>query len=97
MSTRTLLLAGLSVLVALWASTATAGDGESVAAEFGASQLRIQEPAGIYGPFPYLLREVDENDLIQLQVTYPIAPPFPQHVEATVANRALTRPLYCRH
>ncbi len=90
MRSRTLLLAGLFGFIALRAATLTAANGESVAAEFGASHLRIQEPVGIYGPFPYLLREVDENDLIQLQVTYPIAPPFPQHIEAKVANRALS-------
>lgn len=71
-------------------SAALASDGQSVSAELGSSHLRIQEPVSIYGPFPTLVREVNVMDLVELQVSYPISPPFPKGIEAKVGNRALT-------
>ncbi len=87
-----LVLASLSALLCVLAASAAGADaeGQSVSAEFNSSHLRIQEPVSIYGPFPRLVREVTTNDLIELQVSYPVAPPFPKRIALRVENRALT-------
>jgi len=49
-------------------------------------QLRLQEPVGIDGPFPTLLRVADAGDLLQLQV-YATPGPGPLPVSVRVLSQ----------
>jgi hypothetical protein len=67
-----------------------ARDGESISVDLESSHLKILEPVGIFESKPVAVQEVTTGDLVQIQLSYPISPPFPQHVDAKVANRSLT-------
>lgn len=43
-------------------------------------RLRLYPPVPIQGPYPYLLYTARAGDLVELQLSYPIAPPFPKAV-----------------
>jgi len=43
-------------------------------------RLRLYHPVPIGGPYPYLLYTARTGDLVQLQLSYPISPPFPKSV-----------------
>jgi hypothetical protein len=42
--------------------------------------LRLYSPVPVHGPYPYLLYTANVGDLVQLQVSYPISPPFPRSI-----------------
>jgi|GEM_PF-1627690 len=89
-SKKAVLIALVCAAVIVVAGRALAGDGESVSADLESSRLRILEPVGIFGSKPPRVQEAEVGDLVQLQLSYPISPPFPRHVDAKVTNRALT-------
>ena len=87
---KTALIALACAVVTFPSGKALAGNGESVSADLESSRLRILEPVGIFGSNPPPVQEAEAGDLVQLQLSYPISPPFPRHVDAKVADRALT-------
>ena len=93
MRSRTLLLAGLFGFIALRAATLTAANGESVAAEFGASHLRISGTGGHIWPLPYLLWRGGRERLDSTTGDLSNCPAFPGHIEAKVARSGPERPL----
>ncbi len=66
------------------------GGGETVSAKLGSTSLRVLGPVDVEGPVPELVREVEVGDVVQLQVAYPVRPPFPSEASVKVSNRALT-------
>jgi hypothetical protein len=46
-------------------------------------RLRLYDPVNIHGPYPYLLYTARTGDLVELQLSYPIAPPFPKSISVT--------------
>ena len=87
----------LLVLVALLATVARADDEKKSTGEkdtpnaemkvFNRSsivgRLRLYSPVPIHGPYPYLLYTAKAGDLVQLQLSYPISPPFPRSVRVS--------------
>lgn len=52
------------------------------------AQLNLSDPAvSIHGPFPTLMRGARPGDLIVVQVSYPMAPPFPKSAVIVPASR----------
>lgn len=91
MHSKTVILSAIvCVAAAFLAEAALAGNGESVSADLESSRLRILEPVGIFGTGALPVQEVTVGDLVQLQFSYPISPPFPKHIDARVADRSLT-------
>jgi hypothetical protein len=55
------------------------------------AELNLSTPiVDINGPIPTLLREAKVGQLIQVQIRYPIAPPFPQSAEVDLSTRAFS-------
>jgi hypothetical protein len=92
-SLMTLTLAGtlmIGAAVQTVESVAAAACGDEVCAELQHSRLNLQKPVFVQGPIPSLLRSARVGDLIQLQVSYPISPPFPTKACVETDNRALS-------
>jgi hypothetical protein len=85
-----LTLLGTSATTGLAQNEGALRGGESASAKLDSTTLRVQSPVNVHGPFPTLLREVEVGDVVQLQVFYPIAPPFPDAAMVKVSSRALT-------
>lgn len=66
-----------------------ADDGGSAWANLDLSRLRILEPIGVHENSPPI-EKIIIGEIVQLQVSYPISPPFPQNVEAKASERSLT-------
>jgi hypothetical protein len=50
-------------------------------------KLRLYDPVYAFGPYPFLLYTANVGDLVQLQVSYPISPPFPKSITVTYSPR----------
>jgi hypothetical protein len=81
---------GVAIRTTLGETKTPNRDGPSVSADLNSSRLSVQQPVSIHGPFPKILRRVQVGDLIQLQLSYPISPPFPLRATVQVSNRALS-------
>jgi len=59
-----------------------------------ANELKLYSPVPVHGPYPYLLYTARTGDVVQLQLSYPIAPPFPRRVGVTF-DPHFVKPLDC--
>lgn len=82
---------GLAFQPALGAQKGKAPRGGPVAdADLDSTQLIVLDPIPFGGPTAPVVREVKVGDIIQIQGTYPIAPPFPERACVKVSNKFLS-------
>jgi hypothetical protein len=44
------------------------------------NRLVVYQPVPIHGPYPYLLYTARTGDFVELQLSYPVKPPFPERI-----------------
>lgn len=89
---RWMLTLAIPPLFAAWAGVAFSESPPEEDAVRGYSKISgnvvVLDPLSIDPPFPTLLREAQKDDLLELQIQYPVVPPMPKAVRvATQHNR----------
>ena len=71
-----------------FAQQAETKEGGSMEAKIRDLRLKILDPVSTQGQ--EVTVEVKENEFVQIQLSFPIAPPFPEKVKAVSSSRSIT-------
>ena len=78
-----------SLVITSLSGIVTAADEKAKAAPLS-SLVLSEPPVSVNGPFPAKLRGAKVGDLVQVQITYPIVPPFPESAKLILKSRAFS-------
>jgi hypothetical protein len=84
-------LAGIAIAILTgFTKGEDAPGGEMASVKLDSTMLLIHAPVNVDGPIPKFVREIEEGDVIQLQVAYPVKPPCPVEAAVKSTSRALS-------